>query len=118
MNLPKWLFPVADVAEGRTDPAATWFFTRVPRGEHIPWSAWIVPLIAWGVFAAAMLATLVSIGRLILEQWASNERLPLPLVAVQAALIEAPEPGFALNKLFRTPMLWIALGVVFAVLML
>jgi hypothetical protein len=91
---------------------------RVPRGEHIPWHAWIKPILAWGIFAAAMMATLVSIGRLILEQWMTNERLPMPLVQVQAALIEPPESGFALNKLFRTPTLWIAMGGVFAILML
>jgi hypothetical protein len=55
---------------------------------------------------------------LILEQWMTNERLPLPLIQVQAALIESPAPGFALNKLFRTPILWIAMGGVFAILML
>ena len=118
MNLPGWLFPVESIKNGRTDPAATWFYTRVPRGEHVPWTAWIIPMLAWGTFAAAMIATLVSIGRLILEQWMTNERLPMPLVQVQAALLESPEPGFALNKLFRTPMLWIALGGVFAILML
>ena len=121
MNLPGWLFPVDSVANGRTNPegrAATWFYTRVPREADIPWTAWIVPMLAWGVFAAAMIATVVALGRLILGQWMTNERLPMPLVQVQAALIESPAPGFALNKLFRTPMLWIALGGVFAVLML
>ena len=118
MNLPKWLFPVESIAEGRTDPAVTWFYTRVPRGEHIPWHAWIKPILSWGIFAAAMMATLVAIGRLILEQWMTNERLPMPLVQVQAALIEPPERGFALNRLFRTPALWIAMGGVFAILML
>jgi hypothetical protein len=118
MQLPKWLFPVADPATGRTDPAAVWFYTRVPRGEQIPWSAWIVPLLAWGTFAAAMLATLVAVARLTLEQWATNERLPYPLVQVQAALIDPPEKGRALNALFRSPLLWIGLGGVFAVHML
>src|SRR5215207_3609652 len=51
MNLPAWLFPVTSVAEGRSDPIAMWFYTRVPAGEVIPWHAWLVPMIAWGVFA-------------------------------------------------------------------
>src|SRR5688572_26228926 len=110
MNLPEWLFPVSGVEQGRTDPAVNWFYTRVPRGESIPWTAWIIPMLAWGVFAAAMVATLVAIGRLILEQWMTNERLPMPLVQVQAALIESPEQGFALNRMFRSPLRWIALG--------
>jgi hypothetical protein len=118
MNLPKWLFPVASVHDGRSDPVVTWFYTRVPRGEHIPWSAWIVPLASWGVFIAAMFATIVAVSRIVLEQWASNERLPYPLVQVQAALIEPPAAGRALNDLFRSPLLWIALGSVFALHML
>ena len=118
MGLPQWLFPVDDLERGRTDPTVTWFFTRVPRGESIPWGAWLVPMLAWGLFAAAMIATLVAVGRMIITQWMTNERLPLPLVQVQAALIESPAPGFAFNRLFRSPMLWIALGGVFAMLML
>jgi hypothetical protein len=101
------------VHDGVADPVATWFYFHVPRGEKIPWTAWLVPLCAWGIFAIAMLATLASIARMVLEQWAANERLPFPLVQVQAALIESPRPGKALNDLFRSPWLWIGLGFVF-----
>src|SRR5581483_1303508 len=115
MDLPKWLFPVGNLREGRTSPVAEYFFQRVPRGEHIPWSAWIVPLLAWGVFIAAMLATLAAVAHLVLAQWMANERLPFPLVQVQAALLEDPPPGSSLNALFRSPFLWIGLGGVLAV---
>jgi hypothetical protein len=118
MKLPKWLFPVQSIPDGRTDPAAVWFFTRVPRGQHIPFGAWIVPLLAWGIFIAAMFAALAALARLILEQWMLNERLPFPLVQVQAALIEDPLPGKCLNEMFRSPLLWIGMGGVFGVLML
>jgi hypothetical protein len=115
MNLPRWLFPVSDIRTGRTDPIAVWFYTRIPHGEHITWSAWIAPLFAWGIFAAAMLATLAAMARLVLDQWMTNERLPLPLLQVQSALIDPPEPGFSLNSLFRSRGFWIALIAVFAV---
>ena len=119
MNLPGWLFPVDNVADGRTDPTATWFYTRVPRGENIPWTR--------VDHAAARLGHLRRRDARDArrdrparssQQWMTNERLPFPLVQVQAALIESPAPGFALNKLFRSPLLWIALGGVFAILML
>jgi hypothetical protein len=118
MGLPRWLFPIENLSDGRTDAVANWFFSRVPRGESIPWRPWIVPLLSWGIFAAAMLATLVAMGRLVLEQWATNERLSFPLVQVQAALIEPPSRGKAFNAMFRSPLLWIALGGVFAIHML
>jgi hypothetical protein len=114
LHLPHWLFPVANVQDGQSDTVVTWFYFRVPRGEHIPWTAWIIPLACWGVFALAMLATLAAMARLVFEQWSANERLPFPLVQVQAALIEPPRSGFALNDLFRSSALWIGLvGVLF-----
>lgn len=109
MELPEWLFPVPSIAQGRSSPVAMWFYTRVPAGESIPWSAWIVPMLAWGVFAAAMLATLAALARIVIDQWMDNERLPFPLVQVQAALIESPPPGRALNNLLRSPILWFGL---------
>lgn len=115
LNLPGWLFPVEDVLEGRSDPVVLWFYQRVPQGETIPFGAWIRPLMAWGVFVAAMIATLVALARLVLDQWAVNERLPFPLVQVQAALLEEPESGSALNRLFRSRALWVGLLAVFAI---
>jgi len=74
-----------------------------------------VPLLAWGIFIAAMLATLTATARLVIEQWLANERLPFPLVQVHSALIESPPPGRALNDMFRSPVLWIGLCTVLAI---
>src|SRR2546423_5393932 len=107
MDLPKWLFPVQDLKTGRTSEAAKWFYAHVPEGEKIPFRAWLMPLFTWGIFLAAMFATLVAIARLTFEQWIANERLPFPLVQVQTALLESPRPGKALNAVFRSPAFWI-----------
>lgn len=111
MELPGWLFPVSDITTGREEDAVKWFYWSTAR--PIPWSAWIAPLTAWGIFAAAMFATLVAIARLVIDQWVTNERLPFPLVQVQLSLLEAPKRGRALNDLFLSPWLWIGLGSVF-----
>lgn len=115
LDLPAWLFPVENVAEGRTSTTFWWFYMRTPDGEQVPYGAWAVPLAVWGIFIGAMLITLVSMARMVLEQWAGNERLPFPLVQVQAALLEQPEPGRGLNNLLRSRSLWIGLGTVFAI---
>ena len=115
LQLPAWLFPVDPGADGRASPIVTWFFNSVPDGQKIPWAAWARPAAVWGVFAAAMLATLVAMARMVLAQWMSNERLPFPLVQVQMALIEAPEHGRALNPLFRSRLLWIGLCAVLSI---
>ncbi|MDB5326065.1 MAG: hypothetical protein JWM57_1634 [Phycisphaerales bacterium] len=116
MKLPAWLFPTP-LGNGPypSDPVVSWFYNRAPPGEAIPWSSWIKPLAAWGVFAVGMIATLICIGRLVLDQWLVNERLPFPLVQLHSALIEAPRPGFALNETLRSPLMWIGLGTVFVI---
>jgi len=113
MDLPAWLFPVQDAKTGRTSEIARWFYTHVPEGETIPFRAWIRPLLAWGVFLLAMLATLAAIARLTFEQWAQNERLPFPLVQVQSALLQPPPKGRALNDIFRSNVFWIGLAIAF-----
>ena len=118
MGLPKWLFPVDDIKSGRTSHVVQWFYNHVPAGESIPYRSWIIPLLTWGVFIAAMLATLAAMARLVLDQWTINERLPFPLMQVQASLIEAPAAGNALNNLLRSRALWIGLGGVFFIHML
>lgn len=115
LGLPAWLFPVDDAARGRTDPVVTWFYSGRPRGEAIPWAAWLLPGLAWGLFVVAMLATLVALARLVVHQWLVNERLPFPLVQVHADLIEPPAPGRALNGMFRSRLLWFGLTVVLVV---
>lgn len=115
LGLPTWLFPVDDIASGRASSVVSWFYTSIPDGETIPWAAWVKPALAWGVFVAAMLATIIAMSRLVMHQWVANERLPFPLVQVHAALIEEPARGHTLNAMLRSRLLWIGLGAVFAV---
>lgn len=115
MGLPAWMFPVESIEQGRADPAITEFYGRTPAGQAMPLAAWIVPLAGWGVFLGAMALTLVSLAFLLRVQWAHNERLAFPLAQLQLSLLEAPEEGRALNRLFRSRLFWIAGGAVFAV---
>ncbi|MFT3786515.1 MAG: hypothetical protein QM770_10155 [Tepidisphaeraceae bacterium] len=115
MGLPGWLFPVSNMARGTNDPTVTEFYLGRLQGHGVPWSAWIAPVIAWGIFAVALVATLVALARLVTPQWQQNERLPFPIVQVHVALIESPKPGRWLNDLFRSKVLWIALGAVLVI---
>jgi hypothetical protein len=115
MQLPAWLFPVEDIEEGRQSTVIAFMYARVPADTPIPWSAWIVPLLGWGVFIFGMFATLVALASLLRYQWAVNERLPFPLVQLKLALIEPPQPGRVLNRLFSSWAFWIGLAAVFAI---
>jgi hypothetical protein len=112
LGLPTWLFPVDDLESGPFSEVVSWFYNATPAGESTPWTSWIVPMLVWGVFVAALLMTLVALVRITLPQWLDNERLPFPLVEVQSGLIQQPAPGFGLNELFRSRLLWIAIGIV------
>lgn len=115
LGLPEWLYPVDDVSRGPFSPVVNWFYNAAPAGESPPLLAWLRPMLLWGIFIAAMITTLVSLARLVLPQWADNERLPFPLVELQVALIQPPQPGRALNELFRNRLLWLAMAAVMVI---
>ncbi|GIW76556.1 MAG: hypothetical protein KatS3mg104_1619 [Phycisphaerae bacterium] len=115
LGLPDWLFPVPSIRQGVGDPIVRRFYTAIPEGDSLSLLPWVKPLLVWGIFMVAMVATLIAIARIVVHQWIINERLPFPLVEVQASLIESPRPGHAFNRLFRSPGLWIGLIGVFLV---
>ena len=116
MDLPSWLFPIdASDGDARSSPIVQYFYSRVPDNGPIPWSAWVAPLAAWGVFFGALFATLVALATIVREQWARNERLAFPLAQLELALIEPPPPGRMFNDLFRSRVFWIGLTIVFVI---
>ncbi len=114
MNLPEWLFPVGKLADGRQSDVMRWFYSPpanwslLPAGSSPPYMAWVVPLLGWGVFIFAMIATMLALATIITPQWAVNERLAFPIAQIEQALIEPPEKGRALNELFRNRLFWVA----------
>lgn len=112
LDLPPSLFATSVASDSQSSPVVRWFYSGRPDGESIPWSAWAKPAMTWGIFIAAMLATLIAMSRMIFPQWAHSERLPFPLVQVQASLIAPPERGQSLNAILRSPVLWVAIGLV------
>jgi hypothetical protein len=117
-QVPRWLLP--DLPDAATQPAeigstdvVKQFRTRSPDGV-IPWGAWVKPFLTWGIFVALLWGSMLLICLLVRRQWVENERLSFPLATVYGALIEQPEPGRALNAMFRSYGFWIAAGAVFA----
>ena len=114
-DLPSWLFPAPLTAAGRGSDVIQDFYSRVPDGERIPYAAWLVPMLGWGVYFLGLLTTLIALGYLLRIQWVDNERLPFPLAQVQLSLIEQPEPGRAMNRLFRQRSFWLVTAIIFCV---
>mgnify|MGYP000141500594 FL=1 len=115
LDLPGWLYPVEDVRDGIHSQIVTAFVSRLQADQSVPYAAWALPLAIWGIFFAALFATLLALATIVRVQWADNERLPFPLAQVQLALIQPPPRGKAFNDLFSSRVLWIAVLAVFAV---
>ena len=113
LNLPDWLFPVDKIANGLNHPNINAFTTRLQPEEAIPWLDWMPPLVGWGIFALALVVTLIAIAWIFRRQWALNERLPFPVAQVESALIAPPRPGHALNTLLGNRLFWIGVTGVF-----
>lgn len=113
-DVPSWLFPV-DPAQGHADRVVTEFYGRTPDDATPPYTAWIRPILIWGVFVAGVYMALLSMASLLRQQWAHNERLAFPVAQLESALIAAPGPGHWVNELLRARSFWIALGTVFLI---
>jgi hypothetical protein len=105
-NTPSWL-RLSDQA------AAQAFISGYPRGqEQVPWAAWATPLFFWGILAGLFTLAAFCFSNMLRRQWIENERFAFPLVALPVLLSAEPPPGRTVNDLFRTPLFWIAVGLV------
>ena len=107
------LWASAPAALKINDPAAVKaFYEGYPRGtEHVPWGAWILPLLAWGTLAGLFLVASFCMASLLRRQWVENEKFAFPLVAVPLMVADEPEGGRILNARLRNPLLWAAVGI-------
>jgi hypothetical protein len=103
-GLPSWLM-LSD------RDAAVAYYSGYPRGaEHIPWEAWVRPLLGWGAFGACFFVATFSLANLLRRQWIENEKFVFPLVSLPLLLAEDPTPGTRVPPVLRQPLLWIAVG--------
>jgi hypothetical protein len=124
LHLPAWLWPTMEdtaAADRARAEVVTGFYNRTVADRStfagqlraVPWRAWIVPMVAWGVMMLALCGAVVSMLHVMMRQWMDVERLQFPIAGVYQALIEPPAPGRWMNDLFRNPSMWVAAGAVF-----
>ena len=105
--IPTWLVPQDQ------NNAMHWFYEGLPAGEGFPLTVWVAPLFWWmsllGSVAFAVFCAVVMLRR----QWIEHERLTYPIVEVGQMLTET-EPGGRLPAFFRSPLFWVAFGIVMA----
>ena len=96
--LPQWPLP-----KGRE---ALWHFYEGSPSGAVPWEAWLLPLVWWGVFALALFLTMVCVMVILRRQWVEHERLSYPMVQLPLAMIEDDAAGSRLKPLFRNWLMW------------
>lgn len=60
---------------------------------HIPWQAWIRPLLWWGLFIVMVYTALMGLTGLFTHQWIENEKMNFPLLRVIQVMGEEGENG-------------------------
>ncbi|MXX14881.1 MAG: hypothetical protein F4Z86_15790 [Gemmatimonadetes bacterium] len=104
-HIPHWQVPTNAGGE----------MTRFYEGGKgtFPWRVWVAPIFWWMCFLGAMGFAVFSVVVILRKQWVDYERLAYPLVEVGSLLTET-EPGGTLEKMLRSPLFWIAFGLVMA----
>ena len=105
--LPAW----AVVSKDPDSTALRWYFEGLPRGGHIPWSAWAVPLTVWIGFYVAMYAVMFAFTSLLYRQWAERERLTFPIVFAPIEMAAAPRPGRLVNDFLGNRVTWLGAAI-------
>lgn len=114
MKFRPCLFP-DPVGYGRETPASDQFLDQLAPDAVIPWAAWRLPLLSWGVMLFASWLLMVGLGMIVYPQWRDHERLQFPLLTIQQALMEEAEPGRVLPPLYRSVRFWTGCSLVLLV---
>jgi hypothetical protein len=123
-NLPQALFPDPLPIRGEDGnvqtfetPVSDQFIDELYEGQGIPWSAWVVPMSAWGVLILSIWMMMLGLGGVVYPQWRDRERLPFPLLNVYQSLTggDDEKTGRAWPAMFYNRGFWIACLVVFLI---
>jgi len=92
------------------DPEAIrMFFEGLPRGESIPWGAWLQPLISWICFILAVYLVMISIAVIFRKQWVDKERLLFPLTQLPLEMAEEK------STFFKNKIMWLGFAIPFVI---
>ncbi|MBM4031362.1 MAG: hypothetical protein FJ291_06195 [Planctomycetes bacterium] len=87
-------------------PPLRWFYEGLPRGEAVPWGAWVMPLAWWLAFVGAGLFACLCLVAIFRRQWMEHERLAYPLAGMTAELVRGADEGHLLPRFARSGLFW------------
>lgn len=105
-RIPKWLTP-------NNSEAIRLFYEGLPKGQSIPWGAWIKPLSIWTIFILVISFMMISISVIFRKQWSENETLLYPLMIIPREMIKN-EKGI-IPPFFRDKIMWLGFSIPFII---
>lgn len=107
--LKPWLTPALN-ANGtvNTKLVEGWFL----GAAHIPWAAWIVPLLAWSAMILASYIMLGCLSVMLRVQWCDREALAFPLLKLPLDMTEESGGGRGyVTRLFSNKTMWVGFAI-------
>ena len=108
--LPEWAIP------NPQGEAMRWFYEGMPRGEVIPYDAWIGPLFWWLSLIFAVYFACFCLVVILRRQWMEHERLTFPVTEVPRLLTEESESS-SLPQILQSRIFWIGCGLPLSILL-
>lgn len=105
-----WFTPAITATGQYNKKVVEAWYTGLRSGAHIPWDAWILPLIAWGLIIFAVHFMHGCLGIMLRAQWGEREALAFPLLRLPLELTEDMDHRDAAARaprFFRNPLMWI-----------
>jgi hypothetical protein len=112
-HLQSWMVPF-DRGGPENQEVARQFYEGLHPGEPVPWGAWTVPLLGWGVLVALILTSFLCLAAILRRQWVDNEKLAFPLAQLPLEMVREETAG----PFLRNPLTWVGFAlpaIVFAV---
>ena len=112
------LWPNGDYGPDQNAAVAGWFNSLAgTNGGSIPWSLWIVPLLAWGSLVFASYIMLGSLSVMLRAQWGEREALAFPLLRLPLEMTEQTDgQGRAdVRAFFGNSVMWCGFGLAVAI---
>ena len=104
-HIPSWIAP-------HEPEVSYYFYNGLPRGESMPWAAWVMPLFWWVSLMLTVYFVMICMMVILRRQWVEHERLTFPLIQPPIELIKGND-AHIMPPLFRMGKFWIPFAVVF-----
>ena len=104
--LKPWLVP-------QGEKTVQYFFEGLPKGEQIPWMAWIKPLSFWFIFIFVLYMVMLCITVILRKQWVEKEKLLYPLAQLPIEMVKGDESGKLIKPFFRNKLMWLGFAIPF-----